>query len=681
MFYIFWGTYMKTKELNKIKDLYGENFAKFCRDNFGEILAEEGKLLTFLTEHFAPNKLLLQDITSRNFVSDFIEYVYSENVELAQTESLHILKEPDALLEEHGYKLYECKTEEQVNLFKKFYAKNEVLCTFNDVKGRLARNHIFFIVRQDVSKIKREQFSDPKPDDAYSTSVLCLQFSKGEFNHISIISRYNHSVKNPNATYGNDLNQIAPNLAQSFAKYYDLNLDYGVNAFFRNMQKAGKYILASDGKLYRFNFEHDGVYFCPNNVTISGGDVNEYSKFTFDLVDNYLIDYQNKTCKNALARELSNPNADLINEQTGKIVKITTSKFACSNGTELTAETPVKKIEILTENGTKIEFVVNTNNQIIGFTHSSLTAINKTFLKHSPLLQSLSLPECETLFDFALNNNWYINELHLPKAKEIHDFALEHVDRLPTLCLPSCTSIGDYVLYNATALKHFEAPSLQTIGDSFLYYSSIEELNLPSCTKIDNYFCYMNIHHLRKLLIPNVKQIGAGCLRGNKVLEELDISSCEKLGHYAFCENESLKELIAPNLQYIGSHSFRENTKISTLYLPKCHTIADFSFAKNQQLTEVNLPELTYMGMNFLNSCKKLECVYTPKLTNMASGCFETCRRITKLYAPKIEDFGEYCLTNLRKHQDTLSYVVLPKDIFEYLGLTDGTPQAESEDE
>lgn len=89
-----------------------------------------------------------------------------------------------------------------------------MLCTF---KGdRLAEKHIFFIVKKDLNNIKRS--NNPKREDDYGTSVLCIQFDRGDYNYVTIISRYNHTVKNPNATYNNILEKINPGLTHSFER-------------------------------------------------------------------------------------------------------------------------------------------------------------------------------------------------------------------------------------------------------------------------------------------------------------------------------------------------------------------------------------------------------------------------------------------------------------------------------
>ena len=142
------------QELKKIKKLYGEAMSRFCRDSFSTILEEEGKLLELLIQNFEPNHFLYNDIHINNLELEFKNFIYS------MVDFKNNLKEayktPEELLSEVGYNLYECKTEEDIQSFKKYYAPEEELCTFNG--GRLNRCRVFFAVKKNVLDIKRENF-------------------------------------------------------------------------------------------------------------------------------------------------------------------------------------------------------------------------------------------------------------------------------------------------------------------------------------------------------------------------------------------------------------------------------------------------------------------------------------------------------------------------------------------
>ena len=280
----------ESKELIKIKKIYGERFMHLCRTLFPTILETEVRLLEILTTSFSNNcQTLYEDITENYLVEDFKNYIYSKIDMEDEEKKLIESKTPYELLDEAGYNLYECKSEKEIQSFKKYYAKNEELCTFRG--GRLNRCVVYFAVRKDVEDIKREDYKNPKREDKYGTSVMGIQFSKEGLCTVSIKNRYNHTVNNPDATYGNDLDRIIPGLTQSFAEELRKK---GLELNSSNVEKfeIPRYVVGSDGKYYKYNHEINGIYYCPGNIVIDHGNVVklEHSKV---LIDYFVIDNKN----------------------------------------------------------------------------------------------------------------------------------------------------------------------------------------------------------------------------------------------------------------------------------------------------------------------------------------------------------------------------------------------------
>ena len=62
----------ESKELNKIKKIYGERFMHLCRTLFPTILETEGRLLQILTMHLANNtQTLYEDIAQNKLEEQF----------------------------------------------------------------------------------------------------------------------------------------------------------------------------------------------------------------------------------------------------------------------------------------------------------------------------------------------------------------------------------------------------------------------------------------------------------------------------------------------------------------------------------------------------------------------------------------------------------------------------------
>ncbi len=143
----------ESKELKRIKKLYGENFMHLCRELFPTLLEQEGLLTEILTSSFAINsRTLYEDIVETDAKSNFKAYIYSKvDVEKDKPEIIS-KKTPYELLEEAGYDLYECNSEEEIQSFKKWYEPGEELCTFSG--GRLDKCVVFWAVRKDADNKK-----------------------------------------------------------------------------------------------------------------------------------------------------------------------------------------------------------------------------------------------------------------------------------------------------------------------------------------------------------------------------------------------------------------------------------------------------------------------------------------------------------------------------------------------
>ena len=103
-------------DLKIIKDKYGEKMMKLCRLFFPSLLDETGTLSKLMLERFEPSRFLYDDLVWWDKVEDFKEYILN----IAQIEKQDIIrtkKTPYELLDEAGYILYQCKTEEDIQYF------------------------------------------------------------------------------------------------------------------------------------------------------------------------------------------------------------------------------------------------------------------------------------------------------------------------------------------------------------------------------------------------------------------------------------------------------------------------------------------------------------------------------------------------------------------------------------
>ena len=470
------------KDLKWIKKHYGEKFSHLCRELFPTILDTEGLLPKILENSFLPSRELYDDLTSRDLTADFKNYVYSQaNVENKYGKKTNL--SPEELMDRAGYILYpECQTEKDIQSFRHYYYRGEPtpkytggtpayregeeLCTFNG--GRLNTCRVWFAVRKDVDKIKRKDFKNPRREDDYGTSVISIQFTKTKPSTLSIKNRYNHTIHdvNPDATFSNNLDNIIEGLTQAFTDKYNIKLS---NKKIKPLE-IPDYVQMGDGKFYKYNYELNNVYYCPNNIIIDNVEVKQFNKDKFIVFDNFILDIENKKIIN-----YDDKFKDSFPESVGEIKNI--KRIPSKDG--LT-------IQITPEEENLVEIKLDNHNQIVGYSNPNITEIGD---------------------DFLLDNN-SLTELNLPNVQHIGDDFLLDNNSLTKLELPNVQQIGDDFLYYNESLKSLELPNVKRIGNSFLRYNeSLTELYLPNAQRIGDCFLHFN-KSLTKLELPNVKRIG-----------------------------------------------------------------------------------------------------------------------------------------------------------------------------
>ena len=524
-----------SKELNRIKKLYGEKFMHLCRSLFPTLLEQEGLLTNVLKSTFATNsRTLYDDIVNSDLEEEFKNYIYSKiDVEKEKPEIIGE-KTPYQLLDENGYNLYECNSEEEIQSFKKYYKSGEELCTFRG--NRLNRCVVFFAVKKDVEEIKREDFNNPKREDEYGTSVMSIQFTKSQNSTVSIKNRYNHTVNNPDATYGNDLDEIAPGLTQSFEK---LLSERGLTLNSSNIEAfyIPGYVVADDGKYYKYNMEINGNYYCPGNVIIDHGNVIKLEPEKQELIDYFILDKENKTLS---LYDISLGRDSFIDG----FKNIDSIEMANNNNSEQKTKTITIK-EKSSDKPITIE-INKESNSIIGYTNENLTNLGHNFLGYNEQLSEFNVPNVTSIGAFCLANN-----------KELKKFEA-----------PNVTCIGTFCLANNKELKKFEAPNLTEIGDNFLGDNKqLSKINVPNVTSIGT-FCLANNKELKKFEAPNLTEIGDNFLRMNTKLSEFNVPNVTCIGNRVLENNKELKKFEAPNAEKIGYYFLRKNTQLSEFYVP-----------------------------------------------------------------------------------------------------------------
>lgn len=647
------------KELKKIKKIYGENFMKLCRELFPTILEEKGKLEKILLASFSKNsKTLYEDITNNNLKERFKAYVYNQfYIEKMNDDSI-AEKEPYEILNEVGYELTECKTEDEIQEFKKWYIPEEKLCTFRG--GRLDRCIVFFAVKNNAEDIKRENFKEPERDDEYGTSVVSIQFTKGEMCTVSIKNRYNHTVENPDATLGNDLNRIAPGLTNSFSKL--LKREYGLELNNKDVEKfeIPGYIIANDGKYYKYNFELNGIYYCPGNVIIENGKACKLENPESEiLIDCFVLDTKNKTLKK-YDPKVNDSFADAFKDLSDARIQV---EKGDKKGSRI--------ITIQKEQESPIVIEIDKNNQItsyenkevrrIGdnFLHKNKSLTNlellnlkyaeKNFLYNNKCLEKIILPSLEKVETRFLCNNKKLKEINLPKLEKTESYFLYDNEKIEKVDAPSLKQAGVGFLYNNKEITRLDLPELEQTEKNFLYNNKkINELNLPNLKQVgDNFLC--KNQKLTSIKAPMLKNVGSNFLSNNEIIDEIELPKLEDIKNYFLYSNQNLTKLELQNAKRIEDYFLYNNQKINEINLPKVEKIQNYFLNDNKELTKLKLPSLEQIENRFLYENIKLKEVELPNLKVVQNEFLKSNKELQKLELLSIENVGDSFLYSNEK--------------------------------
>lgn len=546
-------------DLKLIKDKYGEKMMHFCRSTFSTILESPGLLYSLLKDHFEFNKFLYEDIVREEAEDSFKNYIYS----LLQKDEALIASEktPKELFEELGYNFYECKTEEEIQYFKKYYKEEEELCTFSG--GRLNICYVFFAVKKDAENIKRKE--EPKRQDEYGTSVISIQFTRGDINTLSIKNRYNHTVNNPDATYSNCLENITPGLTDSFEKTYNLNISQNDSRVF----ELNGYTYANDGKYYKYNYEINNIYYCPNNIIINNYNViRDYeAKEKYLILDYFILDLVNKDIF-----EYDDCTADSFVNTIGLIKKIDIIK-------DKHTQNKIIKIENMDSNIAYI--VVDKTNKIISYTNNYVEKIGTSFFEYNTSLESIEMNNVKEIGNRFCYSNRNIKNISLNNVEKIGNSFFPYKQTLYSINLPNVREIGGQFLYNARCLELLYMPKLEKVGDFFLYINrGLEKLYLPSLREVGKKFLYCEIY-LEEAYLPNLEIIKSGFMYWNNGLIELDLPSLVYVEGSFLPMNNSLLYLNCPNLLKVSYDFLTCNKRLKEFYAPNLVEENNNSLAEN----------------------------------------------------------------------------------------------------
>lgn len=555
------------KDLKYIKKKYGEKMMHYCRECFPTILNVPGKLVEILNTHFYCVKdSLYNDIKENHKESEFNDFVYSNAGLKNEYDIRDVSKTPKELLDDAGYDLFECKTVEEVNSFKKYFILGEQLCTFLDPASRLENKYVFFAVKKNILDIKREDFLIPDRQDEYGTSVISIQFTRDKNNHLSIKNRYNEVVNNPDSTFDNNLDNIIPGLTMSFYKAYGIREIYDENSEFQ----MENYI-SIDGEYYKYNYKLNDIYYCINNIIALNGKVIKYDPEKYIIMDYFIIDLVNKKVD-----VFDNKLRDSFSEVIGKIKNI-----------EIVRGEKDKKVYITNEEDNIFELTLSFDNKLIGIKNNMIDKLPNRFLISGEYLKNMEFSNVREIGNDVLYANTDLEHFNLSKAEVI----------------------GNYFLANNIKLTNIDLNKTIMIGDDFLKRNIIvESINFDSLQRVGNSFMFSN-KGLSSIVIPNLSYTGKCFFKLNDKVLFASFPSLQETGDFFMNDAKNLRMFEADNLRVSGDMFLMANKELDYISLPNLIKTGKLFLAANQIIMSVNLPNLSYLPKYFLRNAGGLESI------------------------------------------------------------------------
>lgn len=202
-------------------------------------------------------KALVTPQNARNVFSELDEFqIKSICAEISANDTFGTIRETtqEEIIEDFkkaGYDTVIFDDEERIAECKKYYAAGEVICTYNNLSGRMSQYHMLVAIKKDIDKIQRSK--TPQREDEYGTSILNIQIAKNG-SHMSIKNRYNHTVSECDSTLNNNLDLLVPGLQAKVLGYYNIaSLNKNKNYY--------KNIVNINGVYLKYVTEVENVYF------------------------------------------------------------------------------------------------------------------------------------------------------------------------------------------------------------------------------------------------------------------------------------------------------------------------------------------------------------------------------------------------------------------------------------
>ena len=469
---------------------------------------------------------------------------------------------PFELLKKAGYNAFYADTERKKNSIKHYYANREAICTFRDSE-RHKNYHIIHCIKEGADKLKRSDFKGHEDrQDEYGTSVISIQILKtGGF--IKICNRYNHTVENPDNTFGSNPDNIILGLSDSLKKHFNVNFSI---PYLSKYVLPEYYIIVQNHLIY-YTLEKEDMYF-GDGVYVDGGEIIPIQKDYQFFMKQYLFDLKAKTVTTFFYEDDKFANV-LIEEMKGKNIQ----RKKNENG-----------FDLLLDGALFLSFDEDKN------------------VTKARLLKAVSLP------DDSFKGERSLTFFEAPNLSIIGNDCFENTS-LNHFFAPNLIRMGAHCFSFGCDFEKLVFENLKSMGDSCFFNIDVKELYFPKLKEIPSHSLRCN-RFLEKIYAPKVLGVREYGIYSNEKLKEVFLPSCKKVGGKSLSHNFNLKVLNLLKLKQaeVGAVSF--NLKLKKIYVPKLVSTERETFSNNAIGCYIEAPNLVFVSFRAFENAGHLYAPY-----------------------------------------------------------------------
>ena len=147
--------------------------------------------------------------------------------------------------------------------------------------------------------------------------------------------------------------------------------------------------LANDGKYYKYNYEINNIYYCPDNVIIDNFEVKKFNSDNFLVIDYFILDLKGK--------KMYLYDKSIFDDFEEKVKGI--------SDTSVYKHEDSKDVLIKLDSGDYVALLLDKFNNLKGLESNMDSVLGNEFLSYDETIESLILPNIQIVGDEFLYYN------------------------------------------------------------------------------------------------------------------------------------------------------------------------------------------------------------------------------------------------------------------------------------